>query len=261
MQLQQIKYILAIAETGNISKAAEKMYVSQSALSQQLLKLEREIGVPLFLRLGRNLEITEAGRIYVNTAIAMLNIEKSYQQEERKHAQRGEVTRIAVMKEVPAMVADNLIARVCRMKNTVRAEVCCMNHVTLADMHQILLRGKSDVIIGPDIASGDIAVRSIAGVAECFCFIYYGKTDGQNGIPAWLSPVNTARRKLEEQALAANGVTVNIVGSSEVPLVHTLRRNTIGIFVAKSQLGKRIASDKIFAEFTQDFTAQCLVRE
>ena len=63
MELQQIRYILAIAEEKNITKAAEKLFVSQSALSQQLLKLEQELGTPLFERSGRILELTEAGRI------------------------------------------------------------------------------------------------------------------------------------------------------------------------------------------------------
>lgn len=261
MQLQQIRYILAIAEAGNISKAAEQMYVSQSALSQQLSKVEKELGVPLFLRSGRNLEMTEAGRIYVNAAVAMLNIEKSYRLEAMQFAKRDEVTRIAVMKEVPAMVADELISGVCKERNTSHVDVCSIGDDMQADMNQVLLRGQADIVIGPDAASIDIAVETVFRVSEDFYFIYYGKEDQKGRIPAWLSPINTSRRKLEEQALAANGVAVNIVGSSEIPLIQTMQKHAIGIFAAKSQLGKRIAGDKIFAEFSQCFIARCLVRE
>ena len=50
MDLRQIQYIVAIAEENNITRAAEKLYITQSALNQQLLKLEKELGVQLFHR-------------------------------------------------------------------------------------------------------------------------------------------------------------------------------------------------------------------
>ena len=50
MDLKQIEYILKIAEEQNITHAAEKLFITQSALNQQLLKLEKELGTPLFYR-------------------------------------------------------------------------------------------------------------------------------------------------------------------------------------------------------------------
>ena len=50
MDTKQIEYILKIAEENNITKAAEKLFITQSALNQQLLKLEKELGTPLFHR-------------------------------------------------------------------------------------------------------------------------------------------------------------------------------------------------------------------
>ena len=48
MDLRQIEYIIAIEQEESISKAAEKLFITQSALNQQLLKLEKELGMPLF---------------------------------------------------------------------------------------------------------------------------------------------------------------------------------------------------------------------
>ena len=48
MDLKQIEYIVKIAETGNITRAAEQLFVTQSALNQQLLKLENALGIKLF---------------------------------------------------------------------------------------------------------------------------------------------------------------------------------------------------------------------
>ena len=50
MQLRECEYILAIAQEGNMGKAAQRLYVSQPTLSKMLAKLEEEIGAPLFER-------------------------------------------------------------------------------------------------------------------------------------------------------------------------------------------------------------------
>ena len=62
MDTRQIEYILQIAEENNITKAAEKLFITQSALNQQLLKLEKELGTPLFHRSRTNWRLTEAGK-------------------------------------------------------------------------------------------------------------------------------------------------------------------------------------------------------
>jgi DNA-binding transcriptional LysR family regulator len=60
------QYFLAIAAEGSFSKAAERLYVSQSYLSQHVLRLEKEFGVSLLDRSQTPLQLTEAGRVYVN---------------------------------------------------------------------------------------------------------------------------------------------------------------------------------------------------
>ena len=74
MEIKQISCILAIAEEGSITRAAEKLYMTQSALNQQLLRLEREVGVELFDRNGRGVTPTFAGRIYLENARKILEL-------------------------------------------------------------------------------------------------------------------------------------------------------------------------------------------
>lgn len=74
METKQITYILAIAQEGGIKKAADKLFISQSALDQQLLKLEGELGIQLFNRLRSNFSLTEAGKVYVEYAQQMLSL-------------------------------------------------------------------------------------------------------------------------------------------------------------------------------------------
>lgn len=68
MDLKQITYILTIAEERNITRAAEKLYITQSGLNQSLLKIERELGTPLFYRSRNELLLTDAGSVYIEYA-------------------------------------------------------------------------------------------------------------------------------------------------------------------------------------------------
>jgi DNA-binding transcriptional LysR family regulator len=61
MDLRQLEIIRAIAETGSFTAAGEKLHVSQSAISRQILLLEDELGEPVFHRIGRRIRITPAG--------------------------------------------------------------------------------------------------------------------------------------------------------------------------------------------------------
>ena len=76
MDLKQIEYILKIAEEQNITRAAEKLFITQSALNQQLLKLEKELGTPLFYRSRTNCRPTHAGEIYIEAGRRMLMLKK-----------------------------------------------------------------------------------------------------------------------------------------------------------------------------------------
>lgn len=72
MDLRQIAYIVKIADEGSITKAAAQLFISQSGLNQQLLKLEKELGVPLFHRSKYELRPTQAGQIYLTYGRQML---------------------------------------------------------------------------------------------------------------------------------------------------------------------------------------------
>lgn len=76
MDLKQLEYMFQIAKDKNITKAAEKLFITQSALNQQLLKLEKELGSPLFYRSRTNWHLTEVGEIYIETAKEILKLKK-----------------------------------------------------------------------------------------------------------------------------------------------------------------------------------------
>lgn len=73
MDLQQLRYIVALYQEKNFLKAAKKVNVTQPTLSQQIKKLEQELGVPLFERSTQQVQATEAGKKFLPHAIAMLD--------------------------------------------------------------------------------------------------------------------------------------------------------------------------------------------
>lgn len=73
MEIHQIRYVVAVARTGNFSRAAEMCHVAQPSLSQQILKLEDELGEKLFERLKSGARLTNAGKVFFHHALRILD--------------------------------------------------------------------------------------------------------------------------------------------------------------------------------------------
>jgi len=72
MEMQQLRYVVAVARTGNFSRAAEQCHVSQPSLSQQILKLEDDLGERLFDRMKRMAKLTPHGEAFLRHAVRIL---------------------------------------------------------------------------------------------------------------------------------------------------------------------------------------------
>lgn len=77
MNVRYLEYILEIAKQKSITRAAQRLYVTQSSLSQYLLKLEAELGTQLFIRTRNELTPTDAGEMYVQAAGAVVRIQRT----------------------------------------------------------------------------------------------------------------------------------------------------------------------------------------
>jgi DNA-binding transcriptional LysR family regulator len=95
MEFRHLRYFVAVAEEGHITGAAERLGMQQPPLSQQIKAIERELDVQLFRRKARGVELTDAGRSFLQDARAMLaQLDRAV--ETTRSAARGEQGRLCV---------------------------------------------------------------------------------------------------------------------------------------------------------------------
>jgi len=77
MELRQLKYFVSLAQSGTFSEAAERVHISQPALSQQIKKLEQELDALLIERMGKGVKLTEQGKHFLTEAMNVLDSVRS----------------------------------------------------------------------------------------------------------------------------------------------------------------------------------------
>ena len=116
MELSQLRYAVAIAETGNFTRAAERCHVTQPSLSQQILNLEGEVGHKLFHRLGRKAVLTEAGLTFIERARRILFEVENAAKELSDHPSLDRRITVGALPTIMPYLLTPLIAR-CRTEH------------------------------------------------------------------------------------------------------------------------------------------------
>jgi DNA-binding transcriptional LysR family regulator len=147
VELRQLEYFLAVVEEGSFTRAAARLYMSQSSLSASLLGLERELGSDLFIRGRRGAELTDAGRALVGPARdAIGDIERARQVV-------GEVTglirgtvRVATVAVPPEVDVTDTVQAFQRRHPEVRVHVL---HDGAADLLGLVMESQVDFAVTP----------------------------------------------------------------------------------------------------------------
>jgi len=114
MELRHVRYFLAVAEYLNFSKAAAQLHIAQPPLSRQIKQLEEDLGVALFVRNKRRVELTKAGQVFLDEARKLV-VQAGHATEAARHAQKGEsgVVRIGIASGLGGLVG-RVVAEHCR---------------------------------------------------------------------------------------------------------------------------------------------------
>ncbi len=136
MELRQLRYFIGVAETLSFTKAGQRLHIAQPALSRQIRHLEEEIGVALFVRNRRKVELTDAGLIFLREARAV--VEQAHHAVQVTHlAQQGAhgIVRIGIASGLASKVSLVLSEHARRFP---RVEVQC--HDVLSTLQNEALR-------------------------------------------------------------------------------------------------------------------------
>ncbi len=193
MERNQLLYVLTVAECGSVTRAAQKLHLAQPSLSNQIIHLEEELGVPLFDRSNKQMVLTDAGRAFTANAKRILNDIHQLRETMQDYAQstRGRI-RIGALPimcalHIPEMVqayqncypnveihlietgSDGL--RLALEENTVDVAFMILNPVKMPtnDVHSIPLM-RDDVCVAlhiddPRATRPSIQLRDLAGSA------------------------------------------------------------------------------------------------
>jgi len=122
MNLKHLHYFWRVAKAGGVARAGEQLHLTPQTISGQIGLLEDDLGVPLFAKIGRNLELTDAGRIAFGYAEDIFKLGSELEESLRSYQAGGRPVdfRVGVADAVPKAIAYRLIEPATRLSEPVR---------------------------------------------------------------------------------------------------------------------------------------------
>mgnify|MGYP000860405558 CR=1 FL=1 len=151
--LKQFEYVITIANTGSISRAADELQIAQPTLSKYIQKLEKNIGIELFDRSTIPIRLTTAGELYVTAGKKLLDYDRQLQKQlqEVKYNQNLEI-KVGISPSRAPYLMPSLLSKYQAIKNSGKVII---QEATVAELKERLITGDLDLIIS--IADEDTA--------------------------------------------------------------------------------------------------------
>ncbi len=141
--MHQLRYFAKVADLGNVTRAAEACHVSQPSLSQQISKLERELGQPLFERLGRGVRLTEAGKMFKRYSDQILSLTEDARTRVTDDPDSGRIT-LAAIPTIAPYYLPGVLTRFAKECPRARLEIV---EETTGNILRLLAEGDIDLAI------------------------------------------------------------------------------------------------------------------
>lgn len=161
--LKRLEYFACLAEIEHYSKAAEKIGIAQSALSQQIKALEAEVGVRLFEPAGRGIRLSAAGKDYHLSVIDLLDRHARAIEKARRTA-RGEVGQITVSHAGTALMDTQFLGILKNLRQTYTSVDIKLIEISMSQQLALLSSGKVDLAV----IRGPIPTLPVGAVSRIF---------------------------------------------------------------------------------------------
>ena len=239
MDLRQLEIIRAIAETGSFTAAGDKLHVSQSALSRQILILEDELGEPVFHRIGRRIRITPAGESLLQLSHRVFrDLQDTVSAiSDTREALRGSIGLVGGM-TVCLYVFPTLLAEVRRIHPNVDMRVTVGSTQRSVEM---LRSGSGDLglLTLPIEASDLVSVPLLTEELLLATYPSHALAAQKRIVPADLEgqpfvlfETGSITRRIVEEFFAREGITPPIIMETEnVEIIKAMVRSGLGISI------------------------------
>jgi len=252
LNYHHLRYFWVVAKELDLSKAAEKLHVSQPTISAQIAALEGVVGEKLFRRGGRALALTETGQHVMTYAEEIFSIGQDLLNSvKQRPTSRPLRMRLGVADALPKLVTYQIIEPIFHLPQPV--QVSCWE-TKVSDMLVELTAYRLDVVLADEpVSSGVTANVFNHFLGECgvtFCAeprlaakLRRGFPKSLNGAPALLPMSNSGLRRSLEKWFHATGVRPRLVGEIEDPaFVNVLALHGLGFMSVPTLVAKEVVT-------------------
>ncbi|MBN1347150.1 MAG: transcriptional activator NhaR [Phycisphaerae bacterium] len=251
LNYHHLLYFWHVARQGSIAAACEKLHLSPPTISAQVRELERSLGETLFNRVGRNLVLTEAGRVAFRYADDIFSLGREFVDVVKaRSSERPRRLRVGVNDVLPKLLVYRLLEPLLSGPEPARIE--CVQG-TPAQLLPPLSVNDLDVVLSDAPVDPQIRVRAFSHLlGECVISFFAapklarrlrpGFPKSLDGAPALLPAASSALRRTLDEWFDSVGVRPSIVGEFEdIALIRIFGQNGMGFFAAHEVVTKEIS--------------------
>lgn len=250
LNYHHLLYFWTVAQEGSIAKACRKLHLSQPTISNQLRRLERQVGGKLFQKAGRGLKLTDLGQLTFRYANEIFTLGKELASAlEGRPSEQPMLLRVGVTDAMPKLVVYRLLRPALRLPQPVRL-VCREGNTN--ELLQQLAGHELDIVLTDSPATSQVSVRAFSHLlGQCGVSLYGAPQlahrfranfpESLDQAPLLMPTANTALRRALDQWFDQQEIRPKIVAEFEdSALLKVFGQEGLGLFPASSAISDEV---------------------
>ncbi|OUR83025.1 LysR family transcriptional regulator [Cycloclasticus sp. 46_120_T64] len=250
LNYKHLHYFWVVAKEGSIAKASERLHITPQTISGQLSRLEENLGVKLFVKSGRNIEITETGRLVLNYTDEIFSLGSELEQMlQNEPEERPQLFRVGIADVVPKSIAQGILLPVLQTRKPTRL-IC--KETGLDTLLADLAVHRLDLVIADRPIPSTVSTRGFNHkLGECSISFFakesiINRFNGDfpqclSGMPMLLPTRGTQLRSDIDQWISKTRIHPKIVAEfDDSALMKSFGQKAAGVFIAPTVLRKEV---------------------